>query len=144
MEKGQNVLVDGSLRDADWYQKYFLRLRQERPHIRIGIIHVTAPRQAVLDRAGQRAHATGRIVPRETLEQTLTQVPRSVEILRPLSDFCVELYNAPDTEDVELRTEGLTWESFRKTWAQHCAERSTDPYGPATCPQSIPIQRNKL
>lgn len=51
LQAGKNVLVDGSLRDSDWYQKYFKNLRDEFPSLKIGIIHVTAPREAVLQRA---------------------------------------------------------------------------------------------
>jgi predicted kinase len=51
LQAGKNVLIDGSLRDSDWYQGYFARLRREFPAIRIAIIHITAPREAVFQRA---------------------------------------------------------------------------------------------
>jgi predicted kinase len=51
LERGQNVLVDGSLRDAAWYQNYFAVLRRSFPKIRIGIIHVTAPTDVIFERA---------------------------------------------------------------------------------------------
>ena len=51
LQSGKNVLQDGSLRDSDWYKSYFGRLRKEFPHVRQGIIHVTAPRDAVFQRA---------------------------------------------------------------------------------------------
>jgi len=47
----KNVLQDGSLRDHAWHQIYFRRLKKEFPQFRQAIIHITAPRQAVLDRA---------------------------------------------------------------------------------------------
>jgi predicted kinase len=51
LQGGKNVLQDGSLRDSDWYQTYFERLRREFPKVRQAIIHVTAPREAVFQRA---------------------------------------------------------------------------------------------
>lgn len=51
LHSGKNVLVDGSLRDWEWYQSYFERLRSEFPSIRIAILHITAPRDAVFQRA---------------------------------------------------------------------------------------------
>ena len=51
LEKGKNVLVDGSLRDSNWYQGYFSSLRNDYPLLKIGIIHVTAPREAIIERA---------------------------------------------------------------------------------------------
>ena len=50
LDRGQHVLVDGSLRDAHWYAKYFQSLRQSFPHIKLGIIHVTAPIDAIFKR----------------------------------------------------------------------------------------------
>jgi predicted kinase len=54
LERGQNVLVDGSLWDAAWYQKYFTTLRQSHPSIKLGIIHVTAPTEAIFQRVKVR------------------------------------------------------------------------------------------
>jgi predicted kinase len=51
LHAGKNVLVDGSLRDHNWYKQYFARLRANFPGIRIAILHVTAPREAVFQRA---------------------------------------------------------------------------------------------
>jgi len=51
LQAGKNVLVDGSLRDSDWYQNYFKSLRNDYPSLKIGILHVTAPREAVIKRA---------------------------------------------------------------------------------------------
>lgn len=55
LEAGRNVLVDGSLNDAEWYQDYFNILRKDygdrRNGLKIGILHITAPREAVFERA---------------------------------------------------------------------------------------------
>lgn len=48
---GKNVLVDGSLRDAAWYKQYFRQLRNDFRTLKLAIIHVTAPRDAVFKRA---------------------------------------------------------------------------------------------
>ena len=51
---GRNVLVDGSLNDSDWYRNYFNILRRDYGNgnnLRIGILHITAPREAVFERA---------------------------------------------------------------------------------------------
>lgn len=55
LEGGQSVIVDGSLRDAKWYEEYFAHLRETYPGIKIAIFHVTAPREAVLARAAVSA-----------------------------------------------------------------------------------------
>lgn len=121
LQAGKNVLVDGSLRDSDWYQVYFKRLRDEFPNLRLAILHVTAPREAVFQRAASRAIKTGRVVPQETLIAAIEQVPRSVKILSPLVDYFAELDNDPATPEIELTTGGETWEHFESQWVQTCA-----------------------
>lgn len=53
LKNGRNVLVDGSLKDADWYHDYFHLLKKDYEEfgLKIGILHVTAPREAVFERA---------------------------------------------------------------------------------------------
>ena len=51
LQSGKNVMVDGSLRNAEWYKTYFKRLRADFPMLRLGIIHVTAPKEAIFQRA---------------------------------------------------------------------------------------------
>jgi len=113
-------MVDGSLMDFGWYEGYFERLRRDygggKGGLRIGILHVTAPRDAIFERARIRAKTTGRIVPQHTLEESIAKVPKSIRILAPLVDFFAQLHNAPNATDVELVTEGMTWESFRQVW----------------------------
>jgi predicted kinase len=149
LQAGKNVMVDGSLRDSDWYGTYFKRLKDEFPALQLAIIHVTAPREAIFQRAAvrlqselhipcsvstcfltytsfclshqQRALETGRVVPLETLEIALDQVPRSVKILAPMVTYFCELHNAPGAADIELVTPGETWESFESRWHQTCA-----------------------
>lgn len=118
LQAGKNVLVDGSLRDSGWYRSYFLRLREEFPSLRLAILHVTAPRDAILQRASDRARTTGRVVPRELLLSAIEQVPKSVEILGPLVDYSVEMRNSPGAEDIELVEGAPSWDSFASNWIQ--------------------------
>lgn len=120
LQRGHNVLVDGSLRDHRWYTTYFASLKAQRATLKIAILHVSAPRDAVMKRAEHRARITGRVVPRTTIELAMTEVPKSVEVLAPLCDFYADLYNAGDAHAAEIRTENLTWENFSKVWAQTC------------------------
>ena len=119
LQAGKNVLQDGSLRDSDWYQVYFKRLKDEFPDVRQAILHVTAPREAVFQRAASRAIATGRVVPREVLEMALEQTPRSVKILAPLVDYFAEFNNDQSASDIELvKPDNSDWETFRSVWNQ--------------------------
>lgn len=50
LERGHNVLVDGTLKDAEWYMSYFRNLRFAYPWLKLGIIHVTAPVKDIHER----------------------------------------------------------------------------------------------
>ncbi len=51
LRQGQNVLVDGSLKDATWYQAHLDVLRRAHPKLRTCILHVMAPPEAIFQRA---------------------------------------------------------------------------------------------
>lgn len=91
--EGRCVLVDGTLRDAAWYLDYFTMLRGSYPNIKIGIIHVTAPEQTILERARHRAEVTGRVVPKTVILESIYQVPRSINLLRNRVDYYLEVSN---------------------------------------------------
>ena len=40
--QGRNILVDGSMRDGEWYKYHMRDLRQRFPRLRVAIIHVRA------------------------------------------------------------------------------------------------------
>jgi hypothetical protein len=63
---------------------------------------------------------TGRVVPHETLESSILHVPKSIKVLAPLADFFCELDNSPDSKEISIKTEGVSWDSFRNVWAQQC------------------------
>lgn len=135
LQAGKNVLVDGSLRDSTWYKYYFNQLRVNHPDIRLALVHVTATPEAVFQRAAvsvstifaasrrstltsfqERGVITGRVVPREILSIALEQVPKSVEKLKNLVDYFIELHNSIDISIVHPEEE--SWESFKDTWTQ--------------------------
>lgn len=98
-----NVIFDGSLRDVEWYKGYFQNLRKQFPGIRLMILHIVAEREAVLKRAEERGKATGRMVPREVLENSMDAVPKSVEILSPLVDVAIRVMNLNGQEPKMIR-----------------------------------------
>jgi predicted kinase len=121
LQRGHNVLVDGSLRDWKWYQEYFARLRREYSSLRIAILHITAPSELVFARASNRARQTGRVIPHTTLEESMIQVPESIRRLSSLADFYAQLHNNADHPDIFLqKPDHLTWKAFRDNWTQFC------------------------
>ncbi|KAL7573888.1 hypothetical protein ACA910_012454 [Epithemia clementina (nom. ined.)] len=119
LQQGRSVVVDGTLRDATWYQVYFQQLRQTYSHLQLAILHITAPPEAVYQRAKNRAKVTGRVIPQALLQSVMEQVPASVQILRQQVDLFVELYNGPNTTPQLVTPPNLTWEQFTKLWNHH-------------------------
>ena len=118
LQAGKNVLVDGTLRDAEWYQLHLKQLRNDFPALRLSILYVTAPRDEVFERVQQRALVTGRLVPKQTLLEALEAVPKSVQILAPYVDYYAELKNETRLrrQSIQLETPGETREQFRSRW----------------------------
>jgi predicted kinase len=135
LREGKNVLVDGSLRDHEWYTLYIARLRASYPNLRIAILHISAPPEVVYARARRRGDETGRYVPETLLQETLESVPRSVSILSPLVDYVAEFVNDSDGiryklgaggggggggAEVKLGEGGEAWDKFHEVWMQTC------------------------
>lgn len=94
LNRGNNVIVDGSLKDAAWYKAYFESLRRKYPKLKLGIIHVTAPLEDILHRVEHRARTTGRRIPMDALMDSLEKVPKSVDELSHHVDFLLEVDNS--------------------------------------------------
>lgn len=113
----RNVLIDGSLRDVQYYTALLRRIRaipntnthgnnntngtdndnqsssaQQRLY-RIAILHIVADATVILDRAHARGQRTGRVVPVDVIQQSIDQVPRSVAALTPLVDVVHTIAN---------------------------------------------------
>jgi predicted kinase len=110
LSRGSNVLVDGSLKDAAWHEDYFATLRRKHleRQLRIGILYVTAPQNEIYERVQTRNRSSNRIIPMDKLEQSLKQVPASVERLKFHSDFFVKLFNSQHDQQ-EGRPLQLEW-----------------------------------
>jgi predicted kinase len=54
LQAGKNVVLDGSLHDADWYSNFYKELRVTYPKLRMALLHVSAPRDLILQRAAVR------------------------------------------------------------------------------------------
>ena len=110
----RQILVDGSLRDADWYARVIGRVREEHPAYRIAIVLVTASRVRTFERAARRAAVTGREVPRAVLDTALATVPSSFAALAPLVDYAAVIDN--EQERAPMLAPPATLETFAAVW----------------------------
>lgn len=121
-----DMLVDGSLRNVEWYSDLIVNtLRKKHPQYRIAIIHVTARAETIRKRARQRAVTSGRAVPSDLLEEAIRQAPTSVKCLSPLVDLVYTISNnegepmqllASNHDGCEKDTPGSSWSDFAQSW----------------------------
>eukprot|EP00438_Fugacium_kawagutii_P036043 Skav225009 [mRNA] locus=scaffold957:142168:145084:+ [translate_table: standard] len=154
MEKRQNIWVDGSLRDANYYQTVFRRIRQTHPHyralsqtsmqmlavslmsaIRISIFYINASEQAIRQRIKIRAEQTGRDVPEHLIVASLqAAMDKSLNTLTPLCDFVARINN----EGHEPTLVAFETVDTKGNW-RIISDRTY--YDPTAFPQSKPTQR---
>ena len=96
LARGANVLVEGSLKDSNWYVKYIDSLKKLHPLLRIAIIHVSAPLDVCLQRVFSRAMLIGRLVPSSAVVDSYIKVQRSVKIIRRAVDLFMRIDNPSD------------------------------------------------
>lgn len=93
LSQSKHIQVDGSLRDYKWYQYVFQKIKERYPHYNIAILYIYASKPTVYKRVEARARVTGRHVPKESIDQSVEQVPYSVEQLKPYCDFVAYIEN---------------------------------------------------
>jgi hypothetical protein len=165
----KNILVDGSLRDSEWYQTLFKRIQKDFPHYVLCIMYVSASSTTIKDRAHKRAIKTNRTIPTHLLQESIDQVPLSVQALCQLTEYTFEITNddgQPMTlklwpskngdfhDDDCINKSELSWHAFRRIW--HCSPEqwttaqessNNEPSQPLLCQMmeqlSCPIQGTK-
>lgn len=144
----RNFLVDGSLRDVDWYMKLFARIRREQPEYQLAIFHITARKHTIINRAISRAEVSGRAVPMELLEASMEQVPRSVRALADLADVVADMANDDDAplHLRELKAPGQplsSWSNFRAIWG-HKPPIKSKRRNKTLCQRLCPVRSRRM
>jgi hypothetical protein len=95
LQSSRNVIVDGSLRNADWYQGQFRRIRKQYPQYSILILYVKANEATIRERIVKRAQdpKDGRHTPESLALQSIEEVEGSIHLLRDLADLTLTVDN---------------------------------------------------
>ncbi len=93
LEQNYNIIVDGSLQNALWYQEYFCQIKQNYPLYTIGIIKVDASLENIKQRCIDRAKKTGRVIDEKLIEKIYNQIPISFQLLKDKVDWYQEIIN---------------------------------------------------
>eukprot|EP00434_Breviolum_minutum_P003629 symbB.v1.2.003196.t1/scaffold158.1/size292703/9 len=140
MEKRQNIWVDGSLRDATFYEQVFRRIRHTHPHYRISIFYINASEQAIRQRIKVRAEQTGRDVPEHLIVASLQAMDKSLNTLTPLCDFVARINN----EGHEPTLVAFETVDTKGNWRVISDRFARTYHDPSAFPQSKPTQRLAL
>lgn len=120
MQQGQNIWIDGSLRDADHYATQFQDVREQFPLYQISIFYVYASEATIFARVRERKEKTGRDVPEELVRQSLAAMDHSLNKLTPLCDFVARIENEGDVPVLrafEKVDKSGCWNSIRSRFA---------------------------
>mmetsp|Transcript_10418 Transcript_10418/g.15844 ORF Transcript_10418/g.15844 Transcript_10418/m.15844 type:complete len:319 (+) Transcript_10418:216-1172(+) len=128
LQEGKNIIVDGTLRDYDWYAQYMSGLRYTFPSLKLAIFHVTVSPVTAQRRAQMRAKVTGRVVPMELILETMEKIPRAIEELSPYADFVCTFRNEETPELIYTSTGDLSLTGFRDQWHMTCSVDSRSGY----------------
>merc|ERR1712032_778385 len=94
MERRQNIWIDGSLRNADFYAGVFQDIRTRHPHYKISIMYIYAEESIIRQRIQTRAERTGRSVPEHLIVDSLEAMDKALNSLTPLCDFVARINNS--------------------------------------------------
>lgn len=102
MERRQHIWVDGSLRDARWFEQVFRQIRSRHPVYRVAIFYINASAEVAWRRTLARAAKTGRAVPKDLFERSMDAPAESLRALTPYVDFLARLDNQDDGQPPKL------------------------------------------
>lgn len=136
LRRQKNLLVDGTLRDTEWYRRHFARIRADFSHYRIVLLSIRAPPEVVYARAAKRAQVTGRVVPKAVLDDAIDKAPKSFEQLAPLADYSAVIDNSAESSPRFLPP--VTWEEFkRRFWDEVANDFCVQPTEPLPTPMLL-------
>lgn len=136
--EGKNVIVDGSLKDSEWYSQYMLQLRNTFPRLQLAIVHVVTSLETALRRADRRGAETGRMVPLEAISQQLETIPQSVLRLQPFVDYTFTFRNEDVPELIDASRGDTSLAAFKDVWAMSCREdNGEENHDDEVCPDNL-------
>jgi hypothetical protein len=98
------IISDGSLRNVDWYKKYFLNIRLNYSQYKLAIIKVDSELKTILLRCKKRGKETGRIISEDLIKDIYNQIPKSYHILKNYMDFYMEIDNEDDSNNPKIKS----------------------------------------
>lgn len=139
MSERQNIWIDGSLRNSDFYAAQFRDLREAHPHYQIAIFYVDAPESIIRARISARALQTGRDVPQRLIVESLKAMDQSLNKLTPLVDFVARIDNSgtePFLRAFEVVNTSGSWNLVKERFGQKLVQKEF-PHSLPSMPMAV-------
>lgn len=120
--EGKNIIVDGSLKDWQWYSQYMNQLRNTFPRLKLAIIHVVTTLDTAVNRAARRGAETGREVPLEAISEQLEAIPQSLKRLEPYVNYVCTFRNEDIPELIYASPGEASLSAFKNMWQMSCCD----------------------
>jgi len=92
-DRSYQMIIDGSMRECDWFVGYIKWINITYPIYKIGIIQVKANLDLILDRCQRRGKSTGRIISPELINKIYPMIQPSFDKLKTKVDFHMIIEN---------------------------------------------------
>lgn len=95
LERGKQIVVDGSMHNAGWWKSQLKDIKQRYPEYRVAILEIVTAWEDVERNIEERYNKTGRMVPLHTVKISWNEVPEFVADLSESEDVdaCYKLEN---------------------------------------------------
>lgn len=88
---------DTSLRHGVFFENMFNNIHLRFPSYKIALLNIQCDPKIVFERARKRIQITGRHVPESDIQQSIDQVPKSMQLLKDLADVVIHIDNSFDS-----------------------------------------------
>ena len=104
LTNGYNIIVDGSLKDHEWYIQHFNWIKINFHQYQTIIIFVFASWENIVTRNNKRCSETSRCVPRKSLFETSQQMEKSFQEYLKIIEKCYIVHNngSGDSDDMQF------------------------------------------
>jgi len=130
MDKSQNIWVDGSLRNGEWFRTVYDDIRERFPRYRIAIFYVYASEETIRARVKSREEKTGRGVPEQELVDSMQAPDKSLGMLVSKVDFIARIdnnYSVPRLAAFETVDSTGSWNGLKAKFSHTQAHPSEFP-----------------
>lgn len=88
-----------SLRNWAWYKQALAKIRQMYPHYRIAIVAIDAPNDMIESNIQKRAKETGRHIPHDLRQASVSGIKEGIRELTHLVDMVAHVCNGSEEDD---------------------------------------------